>query len=39
MVTIFAKSERMIKKKRQLTESCLQYVVGVKDVQDIMSGK
>jgi DNA-binding HxlR family transcriptional regulator len=39
MVTIFAKSERMIKKKRQLTESCLKYVVGVKDVQDIMSGK
>ncbi|HEX7902443.1 MAG TPA: helix-turn-helix domain-containing protein [Chitinophagaceae bacterium] len=29
----------MIKKKRQLTASCLQYVVGVKDVQDIMNGK
>lgn len=29
----------MIKKKRQLTESCLKYVVGVKDVQDIMRGK
>ena len=39
MVTTFAKSEKMIKKRRQLTASCLQYVVGVKDVQDVMSGK
>jgi DNA-binding HxlR family transcriptional regulator len=39
MVTIFAKTERMIKKNRQLTANCLQYVVAVKDVQDIMNGK
>ena len=29
----------MTKKKRQLTADCLQFVVGVKDVQDIMCGK
>ncbi|HXB43184.1 MAG TPA: winged helix-turn-helix transcriptional regulator, partial [Puia sp.] len=29
----------MIKKNRQLTANCLQYVVAVKDVQDIMNGK
>ncbi|MDH7459947.1 helix-turn-helix domain-containing protein [Chitinophagaceae bacterium 26-R-25] len=29
----------MTKKKSLLTEGCLQYIVGVKDVQDVMSGK
>ena len=28
-----------MKRNRQLTEHCLKFVVGVKDVQDIMNGK